>query len=429
MPLDPRIALAAKPLDVGSTFNSILNNIGKLDSIQQNRQAQPYNNQIQQDNLIHSANNIKIQQSNIDRNQIASMDSRSKSRLASLATFGAEVLPMLKSGDFAGAKQSALTRRENLRRRIANGEEVDTVETDQFIQLLESNPELATQRAAQAVELGDKLGIFAGSNISVDQSNRQSLLKDVQSGIDPVTGQLKPVEQLTATERTAAIGLKLIPGASGGVSKTVDVGGVPHIFDPVKNTLVPAVVDGEKITSSTVGDNKADIKQREKFGELQGSSRAEAIDKGLEAMKGIDKNMLNLDRAIATLDSGAGTGAAEKLFPSIKAATKELEQIQGELTLDVIGSVTLGAISATELDLARDIALPLGLDEVELRDFLQRKKAAQNKLRDYYNEQIQFLDQGGTVAGFLRKKEAEKSAKNQPNQTNQFQGFKILSVE
>ena len=111
----------------------------------------------------------------------------------------------------------------------------------------------------------------------------------------------------------------------------------------------------------------------------------------------------------------------EKFFPSIKAATVELNQIQGELTLDVLGAVTLGAISSTELDLAKQVAIPLGLDEPELIDFLQRKKAAQEKLKAYFNEQIQFLDQGGTIAGFLRSKQGQQGGTQQPAQQPQGQ--------
>ena len=58
--------------------------------------------------------------------------------------------------------------------------------------------------------------------------------------------------------------------------------------------------------------------------------------------------------------------------------------------------------------MAKDVALPTGLNTEELKDFLARKKVAQTKLRAYYNEQIQFLDNEGTVAGFLRMKESEQ---------------------
>ncbi len=79
-------------------------------------------------------------------------------------------------------------------------------------------------------------------------------------------------------------------------------------------------------------------------------------------------------------------------------------------------------MSDGELALAKDVALPTGLDTDELLVYLDERKVAQQKLRNYYNEQIQFLDQGGTVAGFLRMK--EKGITNQEG--GEFAGFKVV---
>jgi hypothetical protein len=164
----------------------------------------------------------------------------------------------------------------------------------------------------------------------------------------------------------------------------------------------------ESGTAESVGDSQATIKEREEFGKLTGSSRAKKIDSGFDQIAGIDKNLRNIDRAIAALQAGAGTGAIEsRFFPSIKAASVELDNIQGELALDVVGATTFGALSKGELDLAREVALPTKLEKDDLISFLNRKKEAQQKLRSYYDEQIQFLDQGGTIAGFLRMKEGQ----------------------
>lgn len=154
-----------------------------------------------------------------------------------------------------------------------------------------------------------------------------------------------------------------------------------------------------------IGDAQATIKEREKFGELTGSSRAKRIDSGFERIGKISTNINNLDRAIAAVEAGAGTGVIERRFPSIKAAAVELDQIQGELALDVIGSVTFGALSEGELNLAKQIALPTGLEGPALIQHLRDRKTAQEKLRSYFKEQVDFLDQGGTIAGFLREKE------------------------
>lgn len=181
----------------------------------------------------------------------------------------------------------------------------------------------------------------------------------------------------------------------------------------VSNAILSAIESGD-ITN--LAEAKAEIKQAEKFSEMTATSRAKAIDKGFEGIVKIDAGIKNIDRAMSALGSGAGVGAIEKLWPSIKASSVELDNIRGQMALDVVGATTFGALSAGELALAKDIALPIGLDTDELMDYLTRKKAAQEKLRNYYNEQIQFLDQGGTIAGFLRSK--EKSREPEINQGN-----------
>lgn len=186
----------------------------------------------------------------------------------------------------------------------------------------------------------------------------------------------------------------------------------------VSNALLSAIESGDV---KNLSQAKAEIKQAEKFAEATGSSRAKIIDKGFDSINKINSGIGNIDRAIAAIDKGAGSGVVEKMFPAIKAASVELDNIRGSMALDVVGATTFGALSKGELDLAKDIALPTGLDEPELKDYLQRKKAAQEKLRDYYNEQIQFLDQGGTVAGFLRSKQGanNSSQSNQGDMDNQ----------
>jgi len=175
----------------------------------------------------------------------------------------------------------------------------------------------------------------------------------------------------------------------------------------VSNAILSAIASGD---IKNLADAKAQIRQAEKFGEMTGSSRAKAIDAGVEKIVKIDAGIKNIDRAIEAVQGGAGVGAIQKNFPSIRAASVELDNIQKSMALDVIGAVTFGALSKGELDLAREVALPTGLDSPQLIDHLQQKKAAQQKLRAYYNDQIQHLDQGGTVASFIRLKEREGAA-------------------
>jgi len=138
------------------------------------------------------------------------------------------------------------------------------------------------------------------------------------------------------------------------------------------------------------------------------ASAGKVIDQSFERIGKIRGNMLTIDRAIGALDRGAETGALDKFLPSITAASRELRQIQSELGLDVIGSVTFGALSQGELNLALETALDTGQQPDVLRDLLVKKKAAQNKLMAYLDKQVQFLDGGGTVAGWLKQNDIQK---------------------
>jgi hypothetical protein len=183
----------------------------------------------------------------------------------------------------------------------------------------------------------------------------------------------------------------------------------------MSNAVLSAIESGDV---TNLAQAKAEIKQAEKFGEMTGASRSKTIDRGFESIAKIDAGVKNIDRAIAAIKGGAGVGAIEKFWPSIKASSVELDNIRGQMALDVVGATTFGALSKGELDLAKDIALPTGLDTNELVEYLEKKKVAQGKLRAYYNEQIQFLDQGGTVAGFLRMKQKGTQPSEQAQPSN-----------
>lgn len=227
------------------------------------------------------------------------------------------------------------------------------------------------------------------SSLSTAQRERGGLLEDIKSALDD-DGTFNP-DKADAKALSAAQALNLVakPGTITGRERVATTEGL----------------------TEDVAASEATIAGQKKFAELSGSSRAKVIDKGFDVIQGIDKNIRNIDRAIEALNAGAGTGAIEsRFFPSIKAASVALDQIQSELALDVVGATTFGALSEGELALARDVALPTKLDGPDLLIFLEDKKTAQLKLRAYYEEQIEFIDQGGTVAGFLREKRRETAS-------------------
>jgi hypothetical protein len=378
MAADPRLLLQARPTDVGASFSNALLNVGRLQNIQQQREQAELSEQLQPlRNRLLEAQVTTAEQGVLTPTQI--LDERNTARLNSVAQFSQQALPRLAAGDVEGTRALLQQRRADLVKAARGGAQVDTTEVDEGIRLLDSNPQLLAQRMQQSIDAAQQLsGVQASAGqrefealIEGLPADEQLLARRVRAGVAPRAG-------ISAQERIAA---------------------------------------DEDLTTQ-VAASQEQIKQAEEFGKKTGASRAKAIDSGFERIGKITSNISNLDRAIKAVEAGAGTGAIERRFPSIKAASVELDQIQGELALDVIGAVTFGALSEGELDLAKQIALPAGLDGPQLIAHLQGRQAAQIKLRDYFQEQVDFLDQGGTVAGFLRSKQRQAPPPPPPPPTN-----------
>ena len=138
-----------------------------------------------------------------------------------------------------------------------------------------------------------------------------------------------------------------------------------------------------------------------------------AVEESGEAFQNIldsRTNIANLREAKRLiLEEGANTGFIVDNFPSWKASTVALDNVKNRLGLDVVGSVTFGALSASELDLALNTALPTNKTEEGLVDWIDRKIVAQEKLQDYLYEQATFLADGDkTVGDWLRKQKADQ---------------------
>lgn len=251
----------------------------------------------------------------------------------------------------------------------------------------EQNQSLGVTRLA-ALSVKDRIDNEGGANTPAGQLEFRDLIKDmtpadqkraerIKAGLDPRAGQ-------SADERIAL---------------------------------------NQELTDLVAG-SKAQIREEGKFAETVGADRAKRIDAGFDKVQKIQANTRNLEKALSAIERGATTGTIENAMgPSVRASTLELEQIEGELGLDVVGAVSFGALSEGELNLAKQVALPKNMQPEELTQWVQNKIAANNKLSDYYSAQIDFLDQGGTVAGFLRQQtrgQEEAAAPAGPTQVGRF---------
>ena len=218
-----------------------------------------------------------------------------------------------------------------------------------------------------------------------------------------------------------------------GWSETLDGGG----FETQSSQILDSgliVFAGKDGTSRVVraGTNEeitgnlalAAIKEAEERGiriqtERAGGRRAAtvAVNTSLSAFDQVGKsraNIANLEEAKRlVLEEGANTGFIADNFPSWKDSTIALDTVKNKLGLDVVGSVTFGALSQGELTLALNTALPTKLDEAGLVDWIDRKISAQGKLQDYlYAQAIYLADGDKTIGDWLRSQKAEQEERN-----------------
>jgi hypothetical protein len=136
--------------------------------------------------------------------------------------------------------------------------------------------------------------------------------------------------------------------------------------------------------------------------EAAATSQIDRANEAFDQAAGIQSNISNIDEAIAAIDSGARAGLVANFFPSITEASARLENAMNRMGLDVIGSVTFGALSEGEMRLAMETAVPRNLDPAQLRDFLVRKREAQIKARDALMRAANYLARpGNTLDGWF----------------------------
>lgn len=141
----------------------------------------------------------------------------------------------------------------------------------------------------------------------------------------------------------------------------------------------------------------------------QGKGASEISMAAFKKLPMIQANINKLDRAMTAIDKGASTGYIQSMLPTFRAASVQLDQLQSELGLDVVGSVTFGALSEGELQLALDVALPTNLEPGPLREWIGEKRSAQQKLWNYLKEQATFLGKkGNTITDWYSKVDGPK---------------------
>lgn len=260
--------------------------------------------------------------------------------------------------------------------------------------------------------------------LTAGQRDRQSLLQDVQGGIDPQTGQLKPEDQLTATQRAAAIDLGLLArtGTLTGQERIAGSADATNRVAESERAITRAERIGQGEGMAAVSGIEAEAAAERERAEGQARQSVALSGEFFENTQAARSSLTAINDAIAALDEGAQSGPVINRFtPTIKDSTLRLRNAGNRLGLDVISSVTFGALSEAEMDIAMQTAMP-NLPPKELRKWLVDRREAQQKLAQELEDAALFMSRGGTLDEFIERSRGGGVQTQQQGQGGQQQG-------
>lgn len=115
---------------------------------------------------------------------------------------------------------------------------------------------------------------------------------------------------------------------------------------------------------------------------VAGGKMVEAAFDAYQQAQKANQSIGTINEAIAAIDAGAKSGLVYNMLPNVTEASAALNNAMNRMGLDVISSVTFGALSEAEMNLAMETAVPRNLSPADLRNWLVKKADAQAKARD-----------------------------------------------
>lgn len=331
MALDTRIPLTAQPIDLGRRISSALTDFQKIDQLRQAREQAPFENQLLQleTELAREQQPARIQQAQEAASPISQLNRRETARFQSLVQGAQSLSPFLESGDFTGARQNLIARRQRLQ-----ALNLPTNDTDEALDLLDTDPELLRRRNNQALQLGQQSGF-------IKPSTRQVAVRSSAPIIDPQTGQLSIPTFDPNTQTT-----RLVP-VEGAIQETPEQERVAEIRTDVLKA-------GRKKRAELTEQRTSDLKK-------QFSTDRRAAKSSLRKLSEVSKLAKKATQGVP----GQAKLLASRFFPGIDArdegalsagfrnlALDELQKFKGpttdfefSVTEDIAGSLGQGAFA------------------------------------------------------------------------------------
>lgn len=263
---------------------------------------------------------------------------------------------------------------------------------------------------------------------ALDLQTKQAQLDQIRRGVPNANSSFG---NLDAQARAAG----LTPGTPGYQQFMLNGGGEPATFRALDlqakaagfqpgtqeyNEFMATRGAGLQAGAAQTAKNQADI--------ATGGAAAGSVDLGKASIKAgtdawesygkIQANLGNINEAINAIDSGAKSGVVYKMLPNVTEASASLSNAMSRMGLDVVGSVTFGALSEGELNLAMNTAVPQDLGPAELKNWLVRKRDAQTKAAAMLADAAQYLTvPGNTINGWIERNRATKTQTAAPANT------------
>ena len=339
--LNPLIPLAVKPLEIG---NAVLE--GR--QIAQNRQL------TDQKIAESEARTERLGAITAAESQKARDKRRAMETIPKLSVI--ERLYKTKGAD--AAIKYAESNRDQIKNRIAKGEDVDSVETNEILDSL---------YAARS-----------GDDSALSETFTNGRMAAQMLGIE-LPGYSGEAAKTSASTKIFSNGAAIMANNQGGLDVIDEFGQV--VTDPKRRAQV--LQSANEFESSLQGDRAA---QRE-----GGTAKIKMATDLIGKIPVFEQQLASYDRAIAALNEGAPTGPIRKqLAPFTDAGVKLLNE-QKKLGLSTLQMVSFGALNEAELNLVLEEAIPTNLTGPALSAYLEARKVATRKAMDYTITAATFL--------------------------------------
>jgi len=284
--------------------------------------------------------------------------------------------------------------------------------------------EAIQQRGAQRVSADRRNKTIETLKRSAANDPRAKILLDaVQTGALTPTDAYKEYLSITAAGNKNPIRAtqKYLNGTSYVITDTGR-----RVYDPSgKEVFGDAAAKVLEQANTYENENRALGEGLSASAKFQQEAARDMFDKA-DTIRG---SISNIDQAIASIDDGAPRGILPNMLPDITAQSGALTSALRKMGLDVVGSVTFGALSKAELEIAMATAYPQNASGPELRKFLVDRKVALSKLLNYTDEAASFLENPNNTRAQWREIVKEREAQREVSGANPFMGLALNQLQ